>query len=998
MKLDNIIYDVDKLGAAIQSDLINESATFNAMYPSQTATELVNVLSGYSTMLQYNMVSALANCYTDTAYSPTGIYQLAETLGNRLHGNISSQLTCTVTRGPLQDTGETITIPAGSIFNVEGLEFFNKESISFDGTRFMRSDVTLIQGKKNVTEKIASGIAGERFYFSENFECNTNMVEVTVRGEKWNVLDSFLSLNTYNMIDMSQANAVVLRTDPDGRSYIKVGSGSNASIPSSGAPIQITWVSNQGANGNITKSNANITLVTPIFYTTTQGQNVQLEVFVTSSTPATGGFNTQSLMTLKDSSPYVFASGDRAVRRSDYKALLLNKCGYQTCNVWGEYEQAALQGMYNKTMMNMVYYSGIKSYQKYELRKVATLELDKTSVDFYKVPKVSVGYMDSDPKSWYYETNSSSSSARGFLGSYEFTIDTYDRYNNEISVMYADKQGTGILTLDYQDNKEVIDKDEYESYIIDDLGPDLSRGLINEPNVIDQDNCMYGYSTPVIVELYNQDANPSLSLEKNLFHVTTEDTNDYVFSGTYNGQSTIVLPNNPIQIMFTFSPGREINNVKPTSIDPDASQVFVDGGVITGFSFKTPQNFTDLKDFIGSFAIYGSNSSILEKEGNENLGETQAIINVKNSNKWVKLTDTITISQDLEANQWTDWFTLDVYDTDTNIWSAYKYYLIEIYSFRDQVSRTIIPGNKLIIGEIRAMYGNQRAYTDTGKESIIPGRSSYIYYANNNYMTLRIPYNATSTKTNNLQLPSSFEFYNYDVKVVGINPNNYNAGEVYQYITYLDSEIYTFNITITNSLDSENGYSVTLQKGGNESSSILRGSRFIEVSSQQMTKNGSPDTGGALITITSTTSTNLYSNYTGNFYSNTDIQKSDLTTIEQYNHFTTYLEFKQPKIKNIYVDISVEYENLSTMNDVRNNIITAINKLFEITPYCLGQTFSVSDLWKTVALVEGVKRIIVNSPTDNIKALPYELIALPANNLTIRNISEYDSTELRIKD
>ena len=128
-----------------------------------------------------------------------------------------------------------------------------------------------------------------------------------------------------------------------------------------------------------------------------------------------------------------------------------------------------------------------------------------------------------------------------------------------------------------------------------------------------------------------------------------------------------------------------------------------------------------------------------------------------------------------------------------------------------------------------------------------------------------------------------------------------------------------------------------------------------------------------------------------------DIQRVDLPTIEKYNHFTTYLEFKQPKIKNIYVDISIEYENTSNVSDVKNNVINAIDSLFEVKPYSLGKTFNVSDLWKTVSSVEGVGRIIVNNPITNITALPYELIALPSTNLTLRDITTY-ATGLRIKD
>lgn len=82
MKLDNIIYDVDSLAAAIKEQWNTESDTFKALFPSDTATFLVNGFAAYGAMLQYMLVSAMANCYTETAFSEAAIYQLANTLGN----------------------------------------------------------------------------------------------------------------------------------------------------------------------------------------------------------------------------------------------------------------------------------------------------------------------------------------------------------------------------------------------------------------------------------------------------------------------------------------------------------------------------------------------------------------------------------------------------------------------------------------------------------------------------------------------------------------------------------------------------------------------------------------------------------------------------------------------------------------------------------------------------------------------------------------------------
>lgn len=1044
MKLDNIIYDINTLGTAIQNDLINESTTFNAMFPSQTATELVNVLAGYGSMLQYNMISALANCYTDTAYSPTGIYQLADTLGNQLHGNISSELLVTITRHDLQEQ-QVVVIPAGSMFNVEGLDFFNKEDIKFSTSASgnVVNNVTLVQGTKNITEKISTGTAGERFYFSEDFLCNTNMVSVTVNDEDWEITDTFLPLNTATLLDASQAKAFVMRTDAEGRTYLKSGSGANAIIPPAGALIKIHWVSNEGSKGNINKKDPEISLMTPIYYTTSWGKRYQLEVDVALTSTASGGFDKQSLDTLKESSPYVFASGNRAVRRNDYKAILLNKCGYQTCNVWGEYEEAAMQGFYDKIMMNMVYFSGIKTYQKHDLQKIVSLDLDIDNLNFHKVNDPLHPTDSNYAKSWYYEIsgNPNNANIRGFLGSYEIELTSTDKNDNNLSLMYVDRYGTGILTLDYSINKDVIDLEfnsqtnptPYDNYIVDDLGPDIFNNSSNIKLIYDYCDVLDpNVNAPLTITIHNRDSNNDYNdtgtatdydRYKDLFDSTTYTSSStlpskssayqvnksYLCTGSYKGYDTILSPINPVQLLITFPESRRVKNVPVTLSDfpngiPAGTtigdyQKEVDSGVISAITFKAPGTDLLLKRFIGSFAIFGTNEDIDYDISTSSIPQPpyytyRGIINVKNSGTWDRLTDTITINQDLEPEQWTDWFTLNTYNPETNNWTSYKNYLIEIYSFRDNVDEA---GLNLAIGEIRASYGNQTVYTRDSSihadvsNTILPGRSSFIYYGSNNLTTLRLPWKSP-TNGNSLRIPDDYRFYSYSVTINDADAaHGYVAGDELTY-TYTDNGV---SITFTVEIINPSSTPVITYNTIDNDNTILKGALNIEVENQPLT--GGMVGSGATITISSDSCVSLYANYIGNWYSDLDIQRVDLPIVEKYNHFTTYLEFKQPKIKNIYIDISVEYENTSNVNDVKNNIINTIDSLFEVKPYSLGKTFNVSDLWKAVSSIDGVGRIIVNTPTTNITALPYELIALPATNLTLRDITTY-ITGLKIKD
>ena len=123
MKLDSIIYDKDTLASTLTQQWLTDSPMFTSMYPSETTTALVNVFAASGAMIQYCLISAMANCYTDSAFSDRGIYQLAVTLGNSIHGNNSSTVRVKMTKNSL--IGVDTNIPAGTQFKINDKLFFN---------------------------------------------------------------------------------------------------------------------------------------------------------------------------------------------------------------------------------------------------------------------------------------------------------------------------------------------------------------------------------------------------------------------------------------------------------------------------------------------------------------------------------------------------------------------------------------------------------------------------------------------------------------------------------------------------------------------------------------------------------------------------------------------------------------------------------------------------------------------------------------------------------
>lgn len=1001
MQLDSIVYDYTSLQGAITETLNNESPTFQAMYPSDTATSLVNVLASYGSMLQYQLVSAMANMYTDSAYSETGIRQLAETLGNKLHGNISSQVYCTIERLNLKNTTK-IMIPAGSKFMAGDLNFFNPEDILFSINSNTVKSVKLIQGELQTVEFTASGISGEKLYFCEDFKCNTNLVRVFVDDVEWSIADSFLPYVVSDDSTDNETTVVIVHTDGDGRTYVKFGNNSNGRIPAKGTIIKVEYVTNEGADGNINNDDVEIKLITPIYYDDNTKKRVQLQVQITATSTVSGGFNTQSIETLRDSSPYVFASGDRCVRREDYKAMLLNKCGYLTTNVWGEYEEAIINGGYDKIMMNMVYYTGIKSIQKYDLFPILNaIDLDPTNL----------------PNDNFYHFDGSIASANGFLGSYVIELRSYDSQNAPISVKYVDTMGTGILTCDPTANTTLTTASSNPHYIEEKIFP--CNDIINDSN---------------IRIAINQDATEEGQRAVDLL------TGNFVKStGTRNGQPMLINYTNPFQIRIQ-------------AIDTDEC--------IAGFAFKTPKETSDFKAFPYKLAIYATKNDMdinddtnyTNIKNNSGWAKLSGIQMISNSQ--------------IGSDQWTDWFTTSVYNPgkkqsyelsfhmeesdyaqnveerwwgyitntpDTHLtvlnitnpdlyttkdleytlkigneiipttsdsvefinnqvhiknrilsleeinktvlygtlvdWGRYKNYVIEIYALQDTTSS--IPKKEVAIQQIKAIYKNS---------------ASYINY-DTNFAYIKLPI-VTENGTKTLCFPEDMQFYDYSVTLNGITQaNGYVNGDILTYL--IEAGIYTLDFTVEVLSVSSQLFKVTVTprsgKYANIPTEILKGKLPIKIEDQPLLHNGTI-VSNATISISSSSILDMYANYTGNYYTNADIQAADLPILNKYNHFTTYMEFKQPHLKNLNIEIDLEYDDVTNYQTTKTNVINAINALFELQPYSMGATCNVSDIWKAVNSVQGVKRFNVLNPVNNIDCMPYEVFNLPAENLIINDI------------
>lgn len=1071
MKLDNIIYDVNSLSQAITEQWNTESEVFKAIYPSDAATSLVNVFAAYGSMLNYLIVSALANCYTETAFSEKGIYQLAQTLGNNLHGNVSAQVQVSIKKTNF--IGINTTIPSETVFEINGKKFFNPAAILLPSSTDTVTGITLIQGEKITVNKVSNGIPNEKFYFSSDFMANHNYVEVYVNGEKWNVEESFLPYDKNYILDSSDMNTVVLKTDPDGRSYIKVGDNQLATMPSSGSQIEIKYVSNDGIAGNIGEINATGSLITSLVYMDNMGNQDELHVEITTTTTAYGGFSKQSLDTLRQTSPYVFASGNRAIRRQDYNAILQNKCGYLTSAVWGEYEEAEKVGTYDSIMMNMVYYTGLKTFKEY--------------------PYFSVGELTNA-----YTFSNSLYSRKGFLGS--FALQVYNNTNTTLKpILLQDTGAKGQLFInnDIEDPRDSILPDwlrANETYYIAyfaDSNYIISSGEqynINDELIVDDTN---NEVTVRVKEIGTSGEVLALDLiKKNTTSMWPGDNE--VFTCSYSEGITGQGSNLRIKLAFTYNYISDFikTNDSRTGLEPaqynpiwharsnerdsfyyqslyeptllQPVQIIIDYGSVPQAIAAVKFKAANLSDgaFPSTFAMFATNNV------NEN-DEMPTPENIRNSEIWDKIIERKNLTNPIKNtnNSWTDWIATNSFegkddDEGNPSWKKYRFFVLEFYSVEENQSNDVF----VTLNKIKFLYADD---------------ASLIYYNDNGKILINFPVagspgpngTADGYLTKNLINTEDYPLYAYNISVNGVTyDNNYRNGNILAYvytnsitgnkITFLvkvlNIDNKEYSITIDNSkyltgiekistptpvsLDTVKTYTVELENNGvivdpsqtggsdyvtNEivalkkldgtvtdiTAKITAVNAYHEVKSVILTNNLSigeeyngeyetvsiyspennngtglkltvssksntgyydtnneniPGSGGTVL-ITSNNNLQINASFAGNKIDTDDIIYLDQPILEKYNHFTTYLEFKQPEITQVGITAYVKIMNNAPISSgiILQNVKNNIAKLFEITPDYIGKGLKLSDIYKAITSTQYVEWAKVTEPIDN---------------------------------
>lgn len=294
---------------------IRESSDFGVL--------LVDLWAYMGDVLHYYVDKAAGEAFITTATQRESLLSLASLFDYSPQLQTASEATVTVS-GAGVPAGQTVTIPAGTVFVAPATSetpiVYFSSTASASASASVNPTIPVVEGEpvNNETVGSSNGTANQRFVL---FYSGVIGDSVRVFVEEGTVLNGSPSLVEYQyvnkLIDSAFNDKVfTIATTANNETEIVFGNGINGKIPNAGQDIIVSYRKGVGIRGNV-----------PVNAITQIQNSPSQYVFVSGSTAAINGANAESLESLRANIPNSFATQDRAVSLSDYKALVLNVAG-----------------------------------------------------------------------------------------------------------------------------------------------------------------------------------------------------------------------------------------------------------------------------------------------------------------------------------------------------------------------------------------------------------------------------------------------------------------------------------------------------------------------------------------------------------------------------------------------------------------------------------------------------------------------------------------------
>lgn len=312
---------------SIRADLLSRASEIVPEWTSRSSSDFgvlfVDLWSYFADVLHYYIDRAAGEAFITTATQRESLLALASLFDYNPQLQKSSTATVTVI-GENIPAGETVVVPINTTFVAPAtserpiIYFTSTQSASVSASA--NAIISVVEGLQinNETVGVSNGSANQRFSLFYNGVIGDSVKVFVKEGTVIDGVPSNVEYQFVNKLLDSTANDKVFSvlTTASNETEIVFGNGINGKIPNTGQDIIVNYRKGVGARGNIPANSI------------TQIQNSP-SVYISEilSSVAVGGSNVESIESLRNNIPNSFATQDRAVSLSDYKALVLQVAG-----------------------------------------------------------------------------------------------------------------------------------------------------------------------------------------------------------------------------------------------------------------------------------------------------------------------------------------------------------------------------------------------------------------------------------------------------------------------------------------------------------------------------------------------------------------------------------------------------------------------------------------------------------------------------------------------
>jgi len=326
-QLDFVDYDFDNLVLEL-TNRVKERGAWKDTYRSSTGSMLIELFAAVANLVLYYVERRAEESYIMTAKNKSSIINLVRLLNYIPKRKVSATGTLRFTLTGGAHTQIVFVPKYTECQTAGGVKYLVDDDVAIMvGQTYV--DAEAIQGELITLSYTSTGNIDQEYLIDDDSVEDTHL-EVNVNGVAWTKVTSFIDSTTTSL-------HYILRPELDDNVTILFGNGVFGKSPANGDTIELKYVKSDGLSGNVYELSRVTTLNDAIY----DYLGVSKACTVTNTTTFLGGDDAESLEEIRAEAPAVFATGDRAVTRSDFVSILNNYAGVADSNAWGENEETS---------------------------------------------------------------------------------------------------------------------------------------------------------------------------------------------------------------------------------------------------------------------------------------------------------------------------------------------------------------------------------------------------------------------------------------------------------------------------------------------------------------------------------------------------------------------------------------------------------------------------------------------------------------------------------